>query len=319
MDRDYFGEFLNDFTPMYKANVNVQGGTEKTKYFTSVGYMSQGGPFNTVPNEEYGYDNSQRLNRFTYRANIDMQITKSLKGWMNLSGFLQDKNDPMIRGDLPGAATGAESSYFRLIAKMLDEPSLATSDFLPDGVTPMGTGPYSWLNQSGYKVATTNEINSTVGFELDMDFITKGLSTRAIASYDSRTVHRRGYRQVPDQYETTIVKTTADKDSVVYRLSSAGSELTPVLTQSQSNTFDLEASLNYNNKFGSHAVSGLLLYKQNQEIRGNDVPYNYVGIVGRTTYNYDQRYLAELNFGMNGSEQFAEGRRFGFFPSVSLG
>jgi TonB-linked SusC/RagA family outer membrane protein len=319
MDRDYFGEFLHKFTPMYKANVNVQGGTEKTKYFASAGYMSQGGPFKTVPNEEYGYDNSQRLDRFTYRANIDMQITKSLKGWMNLSGYLQDKNDPMVRGDLQAAATGAESSYFRLIAKLLDEPSLATSDFLPDGVTPMGTGPYAWLNQSGYKIATTNQVNSTVGFELDMDFVTKGLSTRAIASYDARNTHRRGYRQTPDSWESTLVQSSTGRDSVAYRLSSPGIELIPVLTQSQSNTFDLEASLNYNNKFGGHAVSGLLLYKQNQEIVGNDVPFNYVGIVGRATYNYDQRYLAEVNFGMNGSEQFAEGRRFGFFPSVSLG
>lgn len=319
MDRDYFGEFLHKFTPMYKANVNVQGGTEKTKYFTSVGYMSQGGPFKTVPNSEYGYDNTERLNRFTYRANIDMQITKSLKGWMNLSGYLQDKNDPMVRGDLNAAATGAESSYFRLIAKMLDEPSLATSDYLPDGVTPMGTGPYAWLNQSGYKVATTNQINSTVGFELDMDFVTKGLSARAIASYDARNLHRRGYRQTPDIWETSLVQTTAGKDSVVYSLSSPGIELIPVLTQSQSNTFDLEASFNYNNKFGRHTVTGLLLYKQNQEIRNEEVPYNYVGIVGRATYNYDQRYLAEMNFGMNGSEQFAQGRRFGFFPSVSLG
>lgn len=319
MDRDFFGESFKKYTPMYKANVNVQGGTEKTKYFASVGYMSQGGPFKTVPNTEFGYDNSQRLDRFTYRANIDMQITKSLKAWMNLSGYLQDKNDPMIRGDLQDAATGVESSYFRMIAKMLDEPSLATSDFLPDGKTPTGFNMYGWLNQSGYKVATTNQVNSTVGFEQDMGFITKGLSARAIVSYDANNVHRRGFRQTPDEWASSLVKSPAGKDSVVYSLSKPGIELVPVLTQEQRNTFDLEASVNYNNKFGAHAVTGLLLYKQNQAIRDAQVPFNYVGIVGRATYNYAQRYLAELNFGMNGSEQFAEGRRFGFFPSVSLG
>jgi len=77
--------------------------------------------------------------------------------------------------------------------------------------------------------------------------------------------------------------------------------------------------LNYSNSFGKNAVTGLLLYKQNQAIINNQVPYNYVGLVGRATYNYDSRYLAEVNFGMNGSEQFASGRRFGFFPSLSLG
>lgn len=319
MDRDYFGEFLHKYVPMYKANVNVQGGTEKTKYFASVGYMSQGGPFKTEYNNEYGYDNTERLNRFTYRANVDMQITNRLKGWLNLSGYLQDKNDPMIRGDLAQAANGSESEYFRLIAKLLDEPSLATSDFLEDGVTPMGTGPYAWLNQSGYKITTTNQVNTTVGFEYNMDFITKGLSARAIASYDANATHRRGFRQTPDQYATSLVQNAAGQDSVVYALSSPGIELIPVLTQAQRNSFDLEASVNYANKFGKHAVSGLLLYKQNQEIIGNQVPFNYVGIVGRATYNYNQRYLAEVNFGMNGSEQFAPGRRFGFFPSLSLG
>jgi TonB-linked SusC/RagA family outer membrane protein len=317
MDRDWFGEFMHDYVPMYKANVNMQGGNEKTKYFTSIGYMSQGGPFKTERRPEYNYDNSQRLNRFTYRANIDMQITKSFKGWLNLSGYLQDKNDPMIRGDLAVAASGAESEYFRMIANFLDSPSLATSDFLPNG-TPFG-GIYAWLNQSGYKVTTSNEINSTVGFELDMDFVTKGLSARAIASYDSRATHLRGFRQTPDGYSSSLVKTVAGKDSVVYTPTATGIELIPVLTQSLSKTFDLETSLNYTNKFGKNAVTGLLLYKQNQEIRGNQVPFNYVGVVGRATYNFDQRYLAELNFGMNGSEQFAAGRRFGFFPSVSLG
>ena len=319
MDRDFFGEFIHDFTPMYKANINLRGGNERTKYFTSVGYMSQGGPFKTVPNQEFGYDNSQRLDRFTYRTNIDMQITKSLKGWMNLSGHLQDKKDPVIRGDLPTAHTGQQSSYFYIMARMLDEPSLSTSDYHPDGVTPLGTGPYAWLNQSGYKVATTNQINSTIGFELDMDFIAKGLSARAVASYDARNVHHRGFRQIPDQWATTLMQTAAGKDSVVYTLASSGTELIPVLRQEQRNTFDLQASLNYNNKFGGHEVTGLLLYTQNQEIRGAQIPFNYVGIVGRATYNYNQRYLAELNFGMNGSEQFAPGHRFGFFPSVSLG
>lgn len=319
MDRDFFKESLNKYTPMYKANVNIQGGNEKTKYFASVGYMSQGGPFKTVPNKEFGYDNSQRLDRFNYRANIDMQITKSLKGWLNLSGYLQDKNDPMIRGDLPDLAAGS-SGYFYLLAYLLDSPSLSTSDFLPNGVTPMGGElPYAKLNQSGYKTATTNQVNSTLGFELNMDFIAKGLSARAIASYDANNVHRRGFRQTPDKWESSLVKSPAGKDSVVYSLVTPGSELSPVLTQSQSNAFDLEASVNYNNKIGDHAVTGLLLYKQNQRISGSDVPYNYVGIVGRATYNYSQRYLAELNFGMNGSEQFAEGRRFGFFPSLSLG
>ena len=318
MDRDYFKEFMHDYEPMTKANVNMQGGTEKTKFFTSLGYMHQGGPFKTTRWPAYNYDNSEHLNRFTYRANVDMQITNSLKGWLNLSGYLQDKNDPMIRGDLAVAANGSESEYFRLIANMLDTPSLGYSDFTPWG-EPMGTGIYSWLNQSGYKITTNNQINSTVGLEQKLDFVTKGLSARAIVTYDAAATHLRGFRQTPNQYTTALTKTTSGKDSVLYTPSATGIELISAISQSLSTRFDLEASLNYNNKFGKNTVSGLLLYKQNQKIINNQVPYNYVGIVGRGTYDYASKYLAEVNFGMNGSEQFAPGKRFGFFPSVSLG
>jgi len=77
--------------------------------------------------------------------------------------------------------------------------------------------------------------------------------------------------------------------------------------------------LNYNNSFGKHAVAGMLLYNKNQRTINVQVPYNYLGIVGRLTYGYANRYLAEVNFGYNGSEQFAPEKRFGFFPSFSAG
>lgn len=323
VDRNWYKEFMNKYTPMYNANVNIRGGNEKTKYFASVGYMNQGGPFKTERWSEYNYDNEQKLDRFTYRANIDMQITKSLKGWMNLSGYLQDKNDPIIYGGIADAATTA-SYYYLLLAQFTDIPSISFPDLTPEGNVVSVPGkdrvPYGSLNRTGYRVTTNNQINNTVGLEQRLDFVTKGLSARAIVSYDSRATHVRGFRRTYQTYIGQLVKTATGQDSVSYvQGDGVDSELVSHLTQSFSNSFDLEASLNYSRTFGKHDVTGLLLYKQNQEIINNQVPFNYVGIVGRGTYNYDQRYLAEFNFGMNGSEQFAPGRRFGFFPSLSLG
>lgn len=317
-DRDYYKEFMYKFVPMTKANVNLRGGNEKTKYFASLGYTDQGGPFKTERWDEYNYDNEQRLKRFTYRTNVDMQVTNSLKAWLNLDGYLQDKNDPIIRGDQATAAT-TESWYYVLLAAFDDIPSISDADLTPSGDV-LGTI-YGYLNRTGYRVTTNNQVNSTLGLEQDLKFITKGLSARAIVSYDASATHIRGFRRQFSKYEAELVKDVADQDSVIYVNNGADSdsELIPILTQSFNTNFDLEASLNYSNKFGKNAVTGLLLYKQNQEIRGIQVPYNYVGIVGRATYNYDQKYLGEFNFGMNGSEQFAHGRRFGFFPSLSLG
>src|SRR5690606_27195039 len=101
VDRNFIDEFLYDFVPMYKGNLNIRGGSDKTKYFASVGYMRQGGPFKSDRWEEYNYDPTQRLDRFNYRANVEMQVNNTLKAWLNLSGYLQDKNDPIILGQAP--------------------------------------------------------------------------------------------------------------------------------------------------------------------------------------------------------------------------
>ncbi len=321
-DRNWYKEFMNKFTPMVKADVNLRGGNEKTKYFASWGYMRQGGPFKTEKWNEYNYDNSERVDRFTYRANIDMQITKSLKGWMNLSGYLQDKNDPIVYGGIADAATTA-SYYYLLLAEFTDIPSISFADLTPTGGV-LSNGPdrvpYGALNRTGYRKTTTNTINTTVGFEQDLSVLTKGLSARAIVSYDPNATHIRGFRRSYQTYNPVLGKTTAGKDTVTYVVGAgADSELSNQLTQSVSNSFDLEGSLNYSNKFGQHAVTGLLLYKQNQKIIEVQVPFNYVGVVGRFTYDFAHRYLAEVNFGVNGSEQFAPGKRFGFFPSLSAG
>ncbi len=324
VDRDWIGEFMHDYVPMYKGNVNIRGGSKKTKYFASVGYMRQGGPFKTERWDEYNYDNEQRLDRFTYRANIDMQITPTLRGWLNLSGYLQDKNDPIIFGADATSATTA-SFYYLQLASYLDKIALGHPDLTPDGRFVVGglggdRTPYGNLNRSGYRVTTNNTVNSTVGLEQDLKFITKGLSARAMVAYDARATHVRGFRRTYQVYAAQLETDENGEEYVVYVPGeSEATELTSALTQSFRTNFDLEASLNYKRNFGSHDVTGLLLYKQNQRIVNADVPFNYVGIVGRAVYGYNNRYLAEFNFGMNGSEQFAKGRRFGFFPSISLG
>ncbi|GGZ16578.1 SusC/RagA family TonB-linked outer membrane protein [Echinicola pacifica] len=322
VDRNFYEELMYDYVPMMKANVNVRGGTEKTKYFTSVGYMRQGGPFKTERWDEYNYDNEQRLDRFNYRANIDMQINKGLRGWLNLSGYLQDKNDPIIFGASNDAATTG-SFYYLQMAAYADIPAISYPDLNSDGEVVSVPGadrtPYGNLNRTGYRTSTDNTLNTTLGLEQDLDFITKGLSARVMASYDSRASHIRGFNRT---YQTYIgeLDTSGAQDSLYY-LPGAGNdtELNSILTQSFYTNFDLQASLNYQRKFNDHNVTGQFLYLQSQKVINIQVPYNYVGLVGRVTYAYRNRYLSEFNFGMNGSEQFAPGNRFGFFPSFSLG
>ncbi len=323
VDRNFFEEFMEDYVPMSNTNMNIRGGNESTRYFGSLGYMRQGGPFKTERWDEYNYDNSQRLDRFTFRANVNTKVNDRLDVWLNLSGHLQDKNDPTIYGNVD-AAIRTGSYYYMLLASFIDHNATSYPDLSPEGhvVNLPGAGrtPYGNLNRTGYRITTNNTINSTIGSEYDLGFITEGLSARAIASYDARTTHIRGYRRSYQNYNQFLGTDSNGNDSVYY-LPGDGvdAELRKLLTQSFFRNFDLEASLNYNQSFGKHDVTGLFLYKQSQRTVNIQVPFNYVGIVGRATYAYDRKYIGEVNFGYNGSEQFAPGRRFGFFPSLSLG
>ena len=101
--------------------------------------------------------------------------------------------------------------------------------------------------------------------------------------------------------------------------SSINSTLSDAQYQSFSNLFDIDASLNYNRTFGKHDITGLILFNRYQRVINIQLPYNYIGLVGRATYGYAHKYLAEVNFGYNGSEQFAPGHKMGFFPSFSIG
>jgi TonB-linked SusC/RagA family outer membrane protein len=84
----------------------------------------------------------------------------------------------------------------------------------------------------------------------------------------------------------------------------------------------LEVGLNFDRSFGEHGFTGLLLYNQSKLFDPSlayVIPNAYQGLVGRITYNYKRRYMAEFNIGYNGTENFAPGKRFGYFPAYSLG
>lgn len=318
--RDFMNEFTKDFSPMTKVNVNVSGGSEKMRYFTSVGMMEQKGLFKTEPWDKYDYDAESKTKRFNFRSNIDIDLTNSLKMFLNIAGDIEKKNDPVV---FAGGAGG--DNYYLVMAKLLSTPNLAYNDLTPDGEVITSTQyavggatqtPYGYLNRSGFKVADRNNITSTLGVEQKLDIITPGLSVRAVVSYDAYTINEQRRKRDYAVYEASI-----SGDSVLYTKlgSSNNTPLVDEQAQSFTSLFNIDASLNYARTFGASDVTGMILFNRNQRLINIDLPYNYVGLVGRGTYAYRGKYLAELNFGYNGSEQFAPNKQFGFFPSLSVG
>lgn len=324
--RNFVKEFMNDGFPMRRINVNVAGGSEKMRYFTTVGYLFQEGIFKTEKFDEYNYDPQSKAHRVNFRSNFDIDINNSLSMFLNVSGYMQKKNDPVVVPN-NGAYLSDVNAYSVVIGSLLQTPSNYHNDLTPDGEVlssslkggNMNNVPYGMLNRSGFRNTLINQVTATLGAEQKLNFITTGLSARVVASYDA-TAHNQQVRQRTFQlYEARPDPNNAD--SVIYQPTgtNTNSALTDLQSQAQWNLMNIDASLNYARTFGEHDVTGMILFNRYQRVINIELPYNYIGLVGRATYGYKSRYLAEVNFGYNGSEQFAPGHKMGFFPSFSVG
>lgn len=324
--RDLINEFIRPASPMQRVNVNISGGSEKMKYFTTVGYLHQDGLFKTEKFDEYNYDPASKANRVNFRSNFDIDVNKNLRMFLNVSGYMQKKNDPVVVPN-NGAYLNDVNGYSIVIGSLLQTPNLYHNDLTPDGEVltnslkggNINNVPYGMLNRSGFRNTQTNKVTATLGLEESLDFITEGLSAKVVASYDAYSSNQQVRQRTFQLYEA--VADPESPDGVAYE--PTGTMVNSALSDSQyqtfNNLFNIDASLNYERTFGKNEVTGMLLFNRYQRVVNIELPYNYVGFVGRATYAYDSKYLAELNFGYNGSEQFAPGHKMGFFPSVSLG
>lgn len=324
--RDFVGEFIRNYSPMQRINVNVSGGTEKMRYFTTVGYLFQEGIFKTEKFPDYDYDPKSKANRVNFRSNFDIDLTEKLKMFLNVSGYMQKKNDPVVVPNNAGYLNDV-NAYSIVIGSLLQTPSNYHNDLTPDGEVltnslkggNINNVPYGMLNRTGFRNTQTNQVTATLGVEQSLDFITQGLSAKVVASYDAYSSNQQVRQRTFQLYEA--VKDPAAPDSVSYQPTGTtpNSTLTDAQYQTFNNLFNIDASLNYAREFGKHDVTGMILLNRYQRVVNIELPYNYIGLVGRATYSYDRRYLGEVNFGYNGSEQFAPGHKMGFFPSFSLG
>ena len=315
-----------------KNNVNISGGSDKVRYFVSLGYMYQNGLLKQIPT--LGYDNNFSYNRYNYRANLDFKLTETTDMKFNISGVIGDTREPIV---------GADNIWMRSMLwshptaspGVVNDMAITVVDTnaLPDGLTKWnGWEYYYW---TGYQ----NKYKTTLGMDITLtqrlDFITQGLSASVKGSYDTSMALTKK-RTGSGGYKQTVRYASWANDSGLsmsdpafdrtYVTEISGSE--PTLSYSESTSDDkawyLEARLDYNRKFGGkHQVTGLLLYNQSRDYYPKTfsyLPNGYVGFVGRATYSYADKYMIDLSAGYNGSENFAPGKtRYGLFPSASLG
>jgi len=317
-DADWLS-MLKKHTYTSRYTVNFRGGNDKVRFFTSGGYYRENGIYNTNPVENYNAN--LKYERYNLRSNIDMDITKTTKLSIDIGGYYTINNAPRYTADQYFSAFTMFPVH--VIPMYYSDGSYSNH---PASTADLGSGrinPYNLLNLTGYYKRWTITAQSKVNLEQKLDFITKGLYWKGSASFDAYTESGMQRTKSPTTYYATgrnsdgeLIKTQRD----------AGSALgNPELANSGGNkNIYLETSLNYNHVFNKvHDVTGLLLYNQketqNQTSSGmNLLPVRKQSVVSRVVYNYDTRYILEANFGMTGSDNFAPGYRWGFFPAVGF-
>lgn len=315
---NWMKEIFSDFGKVQKFNANVGGGSDFSKYYVSLGYYNENGLYKTNADEQY--DGKMNYNRYNFVSNLSMNITKTTELQLGVIGEVATYITPYY----------SAASIFN---EIMDAYPTLYPVLYPGGELPyLKTGgevlnPYGMLHRTGYNERNTSETRSNLTLKQNLDFVLKGLSFKGLFAYDyySRSDLQRA-NPVPITYYATgrdkagelILRRTDDlngKDYLGFTKNIWGHR-----------QYYMEGSFSYNQNFDNskHRVSGLLLYNQTDysNITANDLveslPYRSLGLAGRATYSFDDRYFTEINFGYNGSENFAPDKRFGFFPSVGF-
>ena len=315
---DWIDYVMNDTAWQEQANVNVNGGTERVRYFVSAGFLTQDSLFKTFSDNKNETFNFKRLN---YRANLDIDVSKRSQISITLGGRMQDRNT-MGSGEgflfryLQGATPYAGSGIDEYGRHIVSDTNI---------VGPFDRDALSNDYNLGYVNESTNVLNFDVQYKLDLGFITQGLDFKVKASYNSDYTAQKN-RQNGYGTGVTYVATLVDGQEVLRKENVTWPIPYNENTWGNRNWYS-EASFNYARQFGQHNVGALLLYNQSKTYYPWDsdnslyrsIPKGYVGLVGRITYDYAMKYLLDFNIGYNGSENFAPGKRYGLFPSVSAG
>lgn len=326
-DNDYYRMYLKSNTPQTRANANISGGTDFVNYFVNVGYIHQGGNLNTESPDYLGYDPQCYMNRLSLRSNLDFHITKNLTASLNIASYAENVNMPAV-GDLyRGDQSWMITDIIYQSQTILPISPGPVTDPRFGGVSDGVVG-YNYLDRSAYEIInrrgfhTNKRKNLNIQFSVNWDLgelVTKGLSVNGMAAYDTYNIGVLEGRKKERVYN---VRVDYDSETLSYS-SSNGDKIEPLtMTSSRFSNYQIyvQGSINYARTFGKHNVTAMATaYRRFWEGTSADIPYNVLGTAARATYSFDDRYLVEGNLGYNGSEQFAPSKRFGLFPSGSIG
>lgn len=310
---NWMDALYKNFASNQRVNANVSGGGSIARYYVAGSYYNEGSIFKEDKSNDY--NSSINYNKINFRANLDINLTQSTILNVNLANVYEKKFSP-----------GASMDDIWLYA-FITSPNAFPVRY-SDGTfsAPSGSGynPYNLLAQSGYTEEYWNSAQSLIGLTQDFsEIVTPGLKANIKLSWDAYHNNKEVRSKEVNQY---YALGRNEDGSLRYTEIIKGSEsLNYSNTVGGYKTTYLEASLTYDRVFGKHRVGALFLYNQKKKTYTaasdmlGSLPYKNMGIAGRLTYSFDDRYFIEGNVGYNGSENFSPGKRFGVFPAFALG
>lgn len=315
-DVDWYNLLYKKSSTQQQYTADVQGGVDRVKYFVSFSYLDQGGLFKNLPKKE-DFNNDYYQHRYNLRANFDIKVTDYLTAKINANAILTEINEP----NMPSTRGMSDASIFRRIIGAGIAPysyPAYQEDGTFGGYTGTYVNPLAWLTYGGYKRQMRNNLNGNITLEYDLKRVTEGLKARGVMGLTNTWGWRRDLTrsEVLDYYyepSTGALAPVITNQYILPLLSTGGETYKPV---TQMNTrFDVS----YDRRFGLHTVNGLVLANWYSNRDGAGVPRNSVNFTGRMGYNFDSRYMIEFSAAYNGSDAFAKGNRYDWFPAVSIG
>lgn len=319
---DWMDLLLKDGAPTYRASMSVRGGGSKARYYLSGSFLDEGGMYHVDKNMKE-YDTNANYQRYNYRMNIDMNITATTLIQVGIGGALEKTNRS-------GAVNTDDIWYSIFGYNPITMPVMYSNGYVPimQGEDPNASwersyNPWTAATQTGYIEVWQNTINSNITLEQKLDFITEGLKFIGRFGYDTYNYNHIQRRKNPEMWRAERQRNS--EGQIVFN------RLVPerLLSQNSSASGDrkefFEMDLVYGRTFGDHNVAGVLKYTQDNYVNtssiGGDIMQGiarrHQGLAGNASYGFKGRYFLNFNFGYNGSENFATGHQFGFFPSYS--
>lgn len=322
-------------------NLSISGGSVRARYFVLANYFQQDGNYKHA-NLNDKYSTQAVFKRYNFRSNIDIDITDNFYAKLDIGARITDRNAPgTTAADIVGIAN-TQPSYLPIVLEKNGNP--ANSTYEANNPLGMLYGDQIYrlnilgeLSRTGYLNERNTYLNGSFSLGHKLNFITEGLSIDGIFSYDSeegRWINRavnpysEGYKLYPgyatfvptegtDVYRTPGHYTGAYRTGNKYEIDQTiGNGMS--YNDSRNRTY-MQVKLDYMRNFAQHNVTGMVMVNRSNRIINQQVPFRYQGITSRITYGYDDRYLFEFNAAYNGSENFAKGKRYGFFPAASAG